>query len=96
MVMFDYNLFMFIEMCQPLESDSLDIECRHNGKYANCSNLSIPKTTAKPSCKPSYTPPYGQPDGLLELVCQSNGTWDKQLYRCIPSNFIFRRLNIRL
>ncbi|XP_016663995.1 uncharacterized protein LOC100570872 isoform X1 [Acyrthosiphon pisum] len=32
---------LFLKMCPPLESDSLDIKCTHNGKYANCSNPSI-------------------------------------------------------
>eukprot|EP00102_Acyrthosiphon_pisum_P021358 XP_016658568.1 PREDICTED: complement C1s-A subcomponent isoform X2 [Acyrthosiphon pisum] len=72
------------KMCPPLESDSLDIKCSHNGKYANCSNLSIPDTIATPSCKPTYTAPNGQDDIPFELLCQSDGTWNKQLYRCNP------------
>ena len=76
-------------MCPPLESDSLDIKCTHNGKYANCSNPSIPGTIAKPLCKPLYTAPNGYENEPLELRCQSNGTWNKELYRCNPSNCIF-------
>ncbi|XP_060881629.1 uncharacterized protein LOC132953090 [Metopolophium dirhodum] len=72
------------KMCPPLESNSLDIKCSHNGKYANCSNLSLPDTIAIPSCKPTYSTPNGQDDTPLELLCQSNGTWNKQLYRCNP------------
>jgi len=86
--MFDNNSFTFIEMCPPLISDSLDIKCSHNGKYANCSNLSIPDTIATPSCKPTFTEPNGQ-EISLELLCQSNGLWNKQLYRCNPCNCIF-------
>ncbi|CAI6367530.1 unnamed protein product [Macrosiphum euphorbiae] len=72
------------KMCPPLKSNSLDIKCSHNGKYANCSNLSIPNTIAIPSCKPTYITPNGQDDTPLELLCQSNGTWNKQLYSCNP------------
>ena len=94
--MIDYNLFTFVEMCPPLESESLDIKCSHNGKYANCSNLSIPDTIATPSCKPTYTSPRGQDEVPFELHCQSNGTWNKQLYSCNPCNYIFCYLNISL
>jgi len=31
----DYSLFMFIEMCPPLLSYNIDIECTLNGNYAN-------------------------------------------------------------
>ncbi|XP_060870975.1 modular serine protease-like isoform X2 [Metopolophium dirhodum] len=72
------------KMCPPLISDSLDIKCTLNGKYANCSNLSIPDTVATPSCKPTHTVPNGQDETPLELHCQSNGLWNNQLYRCIP------------
>ncbi|XP_029345059.1 modular serine protease-like isoform X2 [Acyrthosiphon pisum] len=73
------------KMCPSLISDSLDIKCSHNGKYANCSNLSIPDTIAKTSCKPFYTAPISQEDTPLELNCQANGMWNKQLYRCNPN-----------
>eukprot|EP00102_Acyrthosiphon_pisum_P006978 XP_003241091.2 PREDICTED: uncharacterized protein LOC100572031 isoform X6 [Acyrthosiphon pisum] len=73
------------KMCPSLISDSLDIKCSHNGKYTNCSNLSIPDTIAKTSCKPFYTAPISQEDTPLELNCQANGTWNKQLYRCNPN-----------
>ncbi|XP_060881631.1 uncharacterized protein LOC132953091 isoform X2 [Metopolophium dirhodum] len=72
------------KMCPPLESDSLDIKCSHNCKYTNCSNLSIPDTIAIPSCKPTYIAPIGIDAAPLELHCQSNGTWNKQLYSCNP------------
>ncbi|CAI6368302.1 unnamed protein product [Macrosiphum euphorbiae] len=71
------------KMCPPLISDSLDIKCSHNGKYANCSNLSIPDTIATPSCKPTFTEPNEQ-EISVELLCQSDGLWNKQLYRCNP------------
>jgi len=89
MVMFDYNLFTFIEMCPPLKSDTLDIKCSHNGKYANCSNVSVLGTIATPSCKSTYSAPNGQQGTPLELHCLSNGMWNKQLYRCNPCNFFF-------
>jgi len=73
-------------MCPPLESNSLDIKCSHNGKYANCSNLSIPDTIATLSCKPTYTTPNEQDEAPHELHCLSNGTWNKQLYSCNPCN----------
>lgn len=76
-------------MCPPLISDSLDIKCTLNGKYANCSNLSIPDTIATPTCKPTHTVPNGQDETPVELHCQSNGLWNNQLYRCIPCNCIF-------
>ncbi|CAI6346657.1 unnamed protein product [Macrosiphum euphorbiae] len=73
------------KMCPPLDSNSLDIKCSHNGKYTgNCSNLSIPDTIATPSCKSTYTTSNGQDNTPLELICQSNGTWNKQLYKCDP------------
>jgi len=94
--MFDHNLFTFIEMCPPLESDSLDIKCSHNGDHANCSNLSIPNTIATLSCKPTYIALNGQEETPFELRCQSNGMWDKQLYRCKPCNCTFYHINIIL
>jgi len=86
MVMFDFNLFLFIEMCQPLLSDSLDIKCSYNDSYANCSNLSIPDTIATTKCKPNYAVPNGQKETTIELHCQSNGTWNDKLYICEPGN----------
>ncbi|XP_029345072.1 modular serine protease isoform X1 [Acyrthosiphon pisum] len=73
------------KMCPSLISDSLDIKCSYNGKYANCSNLSIPDTIATTSCKPFYSAPISQEDTQLELNCQANGMWNKQLYRCNPN-----------
>jgi len=79
-------------MCPPLLSDSLDIKCYLNDKYANCSNLSIPNTTAIPSCKPThYFSPDGQEEAAQDLHCQSNGKWNKELYRCNLCNLIFCR-----
>jgi len=97
---FSYNLsiFEFIisgtgvlceKKCPSLVSDSLDIKCSHNGNYVNCSNLSTPGTIAIPSCKPTHTVPNGQDEVPLELLCQENGMWNNQLYRCIPCNYIF-------
>jgi len=84
---------MFIEMCPPLlPSDGLNIKCSYNGKYANCLNRSIPDTIATPSCKPTYAPINGEKETPLELHCQSNGTWNNQLYRCVPRNCIFNRI----
>ncbi|KAL4123123.1 hypothetical protein QTP88_015353 [Uroleucon formosanum] len=82
------------KMCPPLESDSLDIKCSHNGDHANCSNLSIPNTIATSSCKPTYIAPNGQEENPFELRCQSNGMWNKQLYRCKPCNCTFYHINI--
>lgn len=76
-------MFMFIEnMCPPLLSESLDFKCTINEKYANCSNLSKPNTIATTSCKTSYTSTNEQEEERQELLCQSNGMWDKQLYTC--------------
>jgi len=94
--MFDYNLFIFIEMCPPLISDTLDIQCSYNGKYANCSNPSIPDTIATPKCKLNYALPNGQIETPLELHCQPNGMWDNQLYRCEPDNYIVNRIIVSL
>ncbi|XP_001942568.2 modular serine protease-like [Acyrthosiphon pisum] len=74
-----------IKMCPPLLSDSLDIKCTLNGKYADCTNPSIPDTIATPSCKPTYSAPNGQQDTPLKLLCQSNGMWNNQLQTCKPS-----------
>ncbi|CAI6343863.1 unnamed protein product [Macrosiphum euphorbiae] len=79
----NYDKLCF-KMCPPLEADSLDIKFSHNSDYTNCSNLSIPGTIAIPSCKPTYAAPNGQEETPLELRCQSNGLWNKQLYRCKP------------
>ncbi|XP_016659042.1 uncharacterized protein LOC100166859 isoform X3 [Acyrthosiphon pisum] len=73
------------KMCPPLESDSLDIKCSHNGKYANCSNLSIPDTIARLSCKSTHSAPNGKDESPLQLICQSNGMWNKPLYTCNPN-----------
>ncbi|CAH1707810.1 unnamed protein product [Aphis gossypii] len=73
------------KMCPPLLSDSLDFECSLNGKFANCSKLSIPETKAIQSCKPTHILSNGQEETATELLCQSNGTWSNQLYECTPS-----------
>ncbi|CAH1707794.1 unnamed protein product [Aphis gossypii] len=72
------------KMCPPLISDSLNINCTLNGNYANCSNPSIYGTKATPFCKPTHKIPNGQEETPIELLCQSNGMWNNQLYRCIP------------
>jgi len=87
--MFDYNMFMLLEMCPPLLSDSLDVKCTLNGDYANCSNPSILGTKAIPSCKLTHTIPNGQEETPIELLCQSNGAWNNQLHTCVPCNCIF-------
>jgi len=94
MVIFYYNLYMFIEMCPPLLSDSLNIICTRNGEYANCSNLPIPGTIASPSCKPIYIQPNTHKKTPLELHCLSNGTWNEQLYTCNTCNCHFYLINI--
>jgi len=76
-------------MCPPLESDSLDIKCSHNGRYANCSNLSIPDTIARLSCKSTHSAPNGKDKSPLQVICQSNGMWNKPLYTCNPSNLLY-------
>lgn len=76
-------------MCPSLISDSLDITCTINGKYTDCSSPSIPNTIATPLCKPTHTVPNGQEETPIDLLCQSNGKWNNQLYRCIPCNCIF-------
>ncbi|XP_060836504.1 uncharacterized protein LOC132919163 isoform X2 [Rhopalosiphum padi] len=68
--------------CPPLLSDSLNIKCTLNGTYANCSNPSIPNTIAKQSCKQTQMILNGQEETPIELRCQSNGTWNNDLYRC--------------
>jgi len=80
---------MFLEMCPPLLSDSLDIKCTLDGKFTNCSNPSTPETIAVPSCKPTHTLPNGQEETPIELICQSDGLWNNQLYKCNPRNFVF-------
>jgi len=82
-------MFMFIEKCPPLLSDSLDIKCTLNGKNANCSNPSIPNTLAIQSCKSTHILRNRQEGTSIELRCQFNGTWNNQLYRCTPCNYIF-------
>jgi len=94
--MIDYILFMFIDMCPPLLSDSLDIKCTLNGKHADCSKPSIPDTIASPSCKSTYSAPNGQQDTALKLLCQPNGMWNKELQTCKPCNCIFCQKNISL
>ncbi|KAE9523066.1 hypothetical protein AGLY_016538 [Aphis glycines] len=82
-----------LKMCPPLLSDSLDFECSLNGKFANCSKPSIPETKAIQSCKPTHILPNGHEESATELFCQSNGTWNNQLYECTPSQLIiFRRV----
>jgi len=76
---------MFIEMCPPLLSDTLDITCNLYDEYVNCSNASMPDTIAITSCKPTYT----APDEQRRLYCQSNGMWNKQLISCNPCNYFF-------
>ncbi|XP_060869935.1 uncharacterized protein LOC132944543 isoform X2 [Metopolophium dirhodum] len=73
-----------LKMCPPQLSDSLDIKCTYNGKKTNCSNLSIPDTIAIPKCKDTYSLPNGKIETPIELHCQSNGLWDKELYICEP------------
>jgi hypothetical protein len=81
---------MFIEMCPPLLSDSLNIKCTLNGKNSDCSNPSVPDTIAKPTCKFTHYLPNGQEKTPIELHCQSNGIWNNQLQPCIPCNCIFK------
>jgi hypothetical protein len=87
--MFDYNIFVITETCPPLLSDSLNIKCTLNGTYANCSNPSIPNTIAMQSCKQTQIILNGQEETPIELRCQSNGTWNNDLYRCTSCNCIF-------
>ncbi|XP_026815140.1 modular serine protease-like isoform X2 [Rhopalosiphum maidis] len=68
--------------CPPLLSDSLDIKCTLNGNHVNCSSPSIPNTIANALCKLTRRLPNGQGGPPIELRCQSNGTWNNQLYEC--------------
>ncbi|XP_026810570.1 hemicentin-1-like isoform X2 [Rhopalosiphum maidis] len=75
-----------LEMCPPLKSDSLDISCSLNGKYADCSDQSIPNTIARPSCKAKYIV-ENEEESIMspEITCQSNGVWNYKLFKCIPN-----------
>lgn len=74
--MFEYCMFMFIEMCPPLLSTSLNVKCTLNGNYVDCSNPSVNGTKAKLSCKFKDSLPGGQDDNPIQLRCQSNGMWN--------------------
>ncbi|XP_060841919.1 CLIP domain-containing serine protease B10-like isoform X2 [Rhopalosiphum padi] len=75
-----------LEMCPPLKSDSLDISCSLNGKYADCSDQSIPNTIARPLCKAKYIV-ENEEESIIspEITCQSDGVWNYQLFKCIPN-----------
>lgn len=81
-------------MCPAKKSDSLDISCTYNGKYADCTKQpSVPGTILKSKCKSQYyyiQNEHGEQEPAIELQCADNGTWiGGELYTCQPSNYIF-------
>lgn len=86
--MYNNNLFVFLEFCPPMISDSLVLRCSLNGQYVNCSKPSIPGTKLEPSCKITHILPNGQAESSIELLCLPDGKWSSYLQECVPSNFI--------
>lgn len=76
-------------MCQPMESDSLNVTCTLNGKNVNCSKPSIPGTKLSAICQTAYNLPNEEVESPAELTCLSDGKWSGLLCRCVPSNFVF-------
>jgi len=86
---------MFLEMCPPVTSDSLEITCTLNGELVDCKKPSIPGTKLKPICKSNYALPSGQLETPIQLQCRKNGTWfGGKLYTCIPKNCKYLFLTI--
>lgn len=76
-------------MCTPLTSDSLNLKCTFNGERVDCSSPSAPGTKLRPLCKITHGLPNGEIETPIELICQPDGNWSRQLYRCVPRNIIY-------
>lgn len=84
------NLHLFLEICPPKKSDSLDITCTYDGNKVDCANqLSISGTILTAKCKSTHHLENGKMETPIELHCHDNGTWiGSKLYTCQPSKYI--------
>lgn len=80
---------MYLEMCPPMESDSIDFECTFEGKYISCLNA-VSGTILYQTCKATHTLSSEQEKPSNQLLCLEDAAWsDDDLYTCIPCNCIF-------
>lgn len=82
------------ESCPALESSSVDITCKIRGTTVSCDQPAEPGTTAMLKCKPSYKIPLTDDPVYREITCLENGSWDRSVFRCLPSLFVFFFFNI--
>ncbi|EFN80172.1 Limulus clotting factor C [Harpegnathos saltator] len=74
-------MFIFAEICPPLNSTSVDISCNYRGEEVSCSEPILPGTQATLTCKPFYRLPLISLDNL-SMECLDSGVWDHAMFHC--------------
>lgn len=77
-------MLIFVEICEPLRSTSVDISCSYQGETVSCAKNVLPGTRAMLACKPSYTLPLTYDPVYREITCRNDGLWDNLVFRCLP------------
>lgn len=75
-------------MCDPLQSDSVDIACSYQGKNVSCESKMMPRTKATLACKPFYTISTSSGIVYKRINCQEGGLWDRPMYHCNPGKMM--------
>ncbi|KAK7580000.1 hypothetical protein V9T40_000629 [Parthenolecanium corni] len=70
------------KLCDPLQTDNMDLICYTNKKEVKCSNFLYAGVTIQPQCKTMYYPK----EKVLhhELTCHCDGKWNHDLFTCVP------------
>ncbi|KAK7579998.1 hypothetical protein V9T40_000627 [Parthenolecanium corni] len=70
------------KLCDPLQTDNMDLICYTNKKEVKCSNFLYAGATVRPRCKPMYHPK----EQVLyrEITCHLDGKWNHDLFSCVP------------
>lgn len=82
-------MHLILEKCPPLIAENSTIQCKFNEISGDCSKLMINGTRAIQSCYSTHRLMNRVDTSSNELHCLSNGKWNGQLLKCVPSNSIF-------
>lgn len=89
--------FFCLETCPTLKPVNVGLSCFYgeSRESISCNESMINGTIVVSKCKPFHVDE--KPIETREMICQENGQWNQELYKCIPGkNGNFRRIESQL
>ncbi|XP_066909264.1 modular serine protease [Halyomorpha halys] len=72
-----------LKLCKGLSSNSLTLTCHYRGSIVDCGHPMRVGTELRAECKDTYK--ESDPSAsFITTECLPDGTWAKELYRCVP------------